>query len=230
MNGPEFGYALAFATGLTGALHCVGMCSGLAAGYFAAHGWQRKILPQIVYHATRIGIYMLLGGAGAAAGRVLAQSGLIGKGQGLLMIVAGLTIMAIGAGLSGLLPGLRRSKGGCKALHCRVVRFEDGRIRGTWLPVLAGAVNGLVPCSLVFTVAVKATATGEPLQAALLMLCLGLGTLPAMLLVSTLGAAAGARLRGVLFRLVGPLVILLGAWTLYEGYVFYDVMRGLADF
>jgi hypothetical protein len=26
------------------------------------------------------------------------------------------------------------------------------------------------------------------------------------------------------------LVVVLGAWTLYEGWVFYDVMRGLADF
>jgi sulfite exporter TauE/SafE len=229
MNGTEFGYVLAFAAGLAGAFHCLGMCGGLAAGYFAGHGWRHKLAPQASYHGMRILTYMLLGGTGAAAGRVLAQSGLFGKGQGIVMILAGLLIITIGLGLSGALPMWQHKIPDCSALHCRVRRFEQGKASGRYLPALAGAVNGLVPCSLVFSVAVKASATASPVQGALLMLCFGAGTLPTMLLVSSAGAAFGAHARGTLFRLTGPLVIALGGWTLYEGWVFYDIMRGLAS-
>lgn len=229
MSAIEFGYTLAFVTGLTGGLHCLGMCGGLAAGYFAGHGWRHKLLPQVGYHGMRILTYILLGAAGAALGRVLAQSGAVGKSQGIVMILAGLLIILIGLGLSGLVPGWKRADRGCSSLHCRVARFEDGKFSGRWLPALAGTLNGLVPCSLVFSVAVKASATVDPLRAALLMFCFGIGTLPTMVLLGSAGAVVGARVRGILFRLVGPLVILLGAWTLYEGFVFYDIMRGLAN-
>jgi len=47
--------------------------------------------------------------------------------------------------------------------------------------------------------------------------------------VSLLGGALGGAARGIYLKAAGTLVVLLGAWTLYEGVVFYDVMRGLAD-
>ncbi len=227
----EFGYALAFATGLMGAFHCLGMCGGIAGGYFAGHGWQRKLVPQLSYHGVRILTYVVLGSAGAAIGRGLIQTGIFGKGQGLLMIVTGAAIMVIGLGLSGLLPGWRRrdcsgTDGECRT---RIVRLEQRKGSRTILPVVAGLANGLVPCSLLFSVGMKATATADPLQAGLLMACFGLGTLPTMGLITTLGAAVSAGVHGLLARLLGPVVILLGLWTLYEGIVFYDIMRGLAN-
>jgi sulfite exporter TauE/SafE len=78
-------------------------------------------------------------------------------------------------------------------------------------------------------VAIKATASGDPLYAAGLMLCFGLGTIPTMFLVTTTGAVIGERARGILARLAGIAVIILGLWTIYEGVVFYDIMRGLAN-
>ena len=43
------------------------------------------------------------------------------------------------------------------------------------------ALNGLLPCGLVYTMLAVAVAAGGPAQGALLMLGFGLGTLPAML-------------------------------------------------
>jgi len=225
----EFGYTLAFITGLMGASHCLGMCGGLAAGYFAGHGWRHKLLPQLGYHGMRIAVYVLLGALGAALGRVLVQTGIVGKGQGLLMILAGIAIMVIGLGLTGLLPWWRRKPCPGSGNACRTIRFEERPRSGRWLPAMTGTLNGLMPCSLVFSVAIKATATADPLQSGLLMLCFGLGTLPTMALVTTVGAAAGAFSKGIFEKLTGAVVILLGAWTLYEGVVFYDIMRGLAS-
>ncbi len=223
----EFGYLMAFATGLAGGLHCLGMCGGFAAGYFAGHGGWRRLPPQLTYHGVRLLTYVTLGATGAAIGRVVAQSGAVGKGQGLLMILAGALILLLGLGLTGLVPGLMRPRR-CPSTPCPAVRFGQHPRSARLLPVVAGLFNGLVPCSLVFSVAIKAAATGQPLQAGLLMLSFGLGTLPAMGLATTAGALFGdiglrrARL------LTAAMVMAMGGWTLYEGLVFYDIMRGLA--
>ncbi len=225
----EFGYLLAFLTGISGTFHCLGMCSGLAGGYFAGHGWAGMRWDPLIYHGVRILSYSLLGVAGTLLGRVLIQTGFLGKGQGILFMLAGLLVIAIGLWLSGLLPW-KKSPQCPKQAGGACVKPLGFWKTGKSLPWVAGLINGLVPCSLVFSVAVKATATGDPIEAGLLMLFFGLGTLPSMLSVSLGGALLGERAKGVMARLAGIGVALLGGWTLYEGWVFYDVMRGLADF
>ena len=231
----EAGYALAFATGVFGAFHCLGMCSGIAAGVFVRIGWEHRFLPHLYYHGTRILVYTVLGVSGAFIGRVLVQTGIVGKGQGVLMMATGLLVVLSGLGVLGLLP--HRGKAGCRQRPGHQVRTETRTLRpldaGTgrhrWTPVLAGLLNGFVPCSLVFSVAVKAVGTADPLQAGLLMGAFGLGTLPMMLAVSVLGALIGSRARGLAERLAGVTVIALGLWTFYEGLVFFDIMRGLSN-
>ncbi len=220
-----FGYGLAFMTGLAGAFHCLGMCGTFAGGYFIGHGWKQKVAPQFLYHTARIFTYMILGMGGALAGRVLAQAGIVGKSQGILMIIAGIAIMLTGVWLSGLLPWHKNKS--CNN-QCKAAHFQNFR-QGKYLPLLAGMMNGLVPCSLVFSVAIKTLVMENVLDAGLIMLFFGLGTLPIMLLISVSGAILGEKVRGLLIPLTGLLVILMGAWTLYEGIIFYDIMRGLAN-
>jgi uncharacterized protein len=227
MNG-EFGYPLAFLTGLLGASHCLGMCSGLAAGPALHQGTWWRPGSLLAYHGGRIAVYVILGTLGAILGRTLVQTGALGKVQGLLMILAGLVIVGLGLRLAGLLPWLapKRCGGGAPSVA--------GPVRGaSWparlAPLVAGLGNGLVPCSLVFSVATRATASADPLQAAGLMLSFGLGTVPMMGTVSALGGLAGHLSRGLALRLAGAVVVLLGVWTLYEGLVFYQVMSGLAN-
>ena len=223
---PELTLAMAFATGLFGALHCLGMCGGLAGGFFVQRQVQPRLAPQLIYHASRLFTYALLGMAGAWAGRSLAQTGLTGKAQGILMMGAGLLILVLG--LRMLLARPRRPAlaptGGLE------VRLEPmTRPPRPWSPLLFGTLNGLIPCSLVFSIALKAAATGDPGRAGLLMLAFGLGTLPMMAAVTGFGAFVGARARDFSARIAGGLVAVLGLWTLYEGYSFFDIMRGLAN-
>ena len=218
-------YSLAFMTGITGAFHCLGMCGTYAGGYFIGHGCKQRLYPQLAYHGVRLLSYVMLGVGGALAGRVLAQAGFVGKAQGLLMIAAGLAIVMTGLWVGGFLsPGqVKRCNRQCRAPH-----FQDWK-GGRYLPLLAGLVNGLVPCSLVFSVSIKTLVMDSVLEAALFMLLFGLGTLPMMVLVTASGALAGDRLRGLFVPLAGIVVVLMGCWTLYQGYVFYDIMRGLAN-
>lgn len=217
---------MAFATGLFGAGHCLGMCGGLAGGYFLQRGQPATLLTQLGYHASRLAVYSFLGLGGAWAGRVLAQSGLVGKGQGLMMMAAGLLILGLGLRLA--LDGRPRERPA--PAQSRAVRLEQRVVsRRPWAPLLMGTLNGLVPCSLVFSVAIKAATLADPGRAALFMFVFGLGTLPMMVAVTWAGAASGARISGHFARLAGGLVVLMGLWTLYEGYLFFDIMRGLAN-
>lgn len=222
----ELEYSLAFITGMLGAPHCIGMCSGLVGGVFMR--WGRRVAwPLVVYHGTRVLTYVVLGVAGALLGRVLEQSGVFGKGQGVLMIAAGVVVTLLGLGI------VRRATWGARS-GCAGVATDSAVCaatpigRASWALPFGGLINGLMPCSLVFTVAIKAAAAAEPLQAGLFMLFFGLGTLPGVLPVSLL-AAFGARADGFWARLGGICVIVLGIKTTYEGMVFFNIMRGLAN-
>lgn len=223
----EFTYALAFMTGLLGTGHCLGMCGGLAGGFAVHQSHWRKPLPLLGYHGSRIAVYVLLGTLGAVLGRTLVQTGTLGKFQGQLIILAGLVIIALGIGVAGLWSKLAPRR--CSPSTATQPLHRMTLWRQQLAPMIAGAVNGLVPCSLVFSVAIRATATADPVQAGLLMLCFGLGTLPAMGAVTALSGYIGCRAHGMAQRLAGVAVIALGAWTVYEGVIFYQVMSGLAN-
>lgn len=228
--GSELTLTLAFLTGILGALHCLGMCTGLAGGYFVRYG--SGIGTVLGYHAARILVYGILGTAGALVGRVLVQQGMVGKVQGLVMMAAGLLIIGIGLGL--VWTGTRRGGGGHGSIQrspgSQAVALPTvGAGPRPWLAPLAGAINGLVPCSLTVSVAIKAAATADPVRAGLLMLVFGLGTLPTMALVSLAGTAIGRYARGIFAILAALTVVALGLWTLYEGWIFFDIMRGLSN-
>lgn len=219
----EPSYLLAFASGLFGAFHCLGMCGGIAGGFFylSRGPW---LWSQIAYHGSRILGYLTLGMSGFWLGRVLVQTGLFGRGQGLWLIAAGVAVVILG-GLHGY--RLFRSKPApdSPAASARVALTR----RSGWLaPLLAGWVNALVPCSLVFGVAIKTLAMSSWLEAATMMLAFGLGTLPANLAVTLTAAILRKRAGRYLSLAAAGTVVGLGLWTIYEGWVFYDVMRGLA--
>jgi uncharacterized protein len=223
---PEVSLSLAFMTGILGSFHCLGMCSGINGGFFMHSSQGVRLPPLLAFHTMRISVYTLLGISGAVLGQVLVQSGIVGKVQGILMILAGVVIILLGLNLLGL-PWLSRRERNSTLI---VVPLASLRKKSPLMTALsAGLFNGLVPCSLVFSVAVKAAATAEPLSAGLMMLSFGAGTLPSMVVVSLVGASVGAALQGGLAKLAGVVVTLLGLWTLYEGVVFYDIMRGLAN-
>lgn len=214
---------IAFMTGILGSFHCVGMCSGINGGYFIYAARGTRLQSMLSFHGMRLAVYAILGVSGALVGQVIVQSGLIGKVQGLLMMLAGILIVILGLNLIGV---LKWKKAEVKPM----VSVSSLSRQSTLSSVLiAGLLNGLVPCSLVFSVAVKAAATADPINAGLLMVSFGVGTLPSMMAVTLMGTSIGRYLQGGLIKVAGSLVVVLGLWTLYEGMIFYDVMRGLAN-
>ncbi|MDK9720713.1 MAG: sulfite exporter TauE/SafE family protein [Rhodospirillales bacterium] len=220
---------LAFMTGLLGSGHCVGMCGSLVSAFFVRLGEAGRLAwPALAYHSARILVYVLAGCLAALLGVALISTGLIGKAQGILQIVAGVIVILLGLDLLGWSP-LRFG-----AIKMPVDLFrsvfqqasQTGAVRGA---ALAGLLNGLMPCAMTMAMAVKATSADSVAQGGLLMFAFGLGTLPSMLFVSLILGRLSPKIRGLLLKAAAVFVIALGLMTLYQGVRFLDVMLKLPN-
>jgi sulfite exporter TauE/SafE len=225
----EFSYWLAFTTGILGSGHCIGMCGALVSGFFLKFAGQDKsLLPVAAYHAARLTMYTLVGLIAAALGAVLVQTGIVGKAQGILQIVAGIVVILLGLETMGMSPW-RLTFAFAKVSWLHRLLFEAPK-RGPVLgAAIGGMVNGLMPCSMTMAMAVKATTAASPLEGGLLLLAFGAGTLPSMLFVSLLFGKLGVKVRGMLLKGAAVIVILLGLATVYQGIAYYGIMSKLGN-
>ncbi|MBF0344447.1 MAG: sulfite exporter TauE/SafE family protein [Nitrospirae bacterium] len=206
----------------------MGMCGGLVSAFFLRLETKGRLLPYLTYHTGRIMVYTLIGIVTASLGMVIENSGVFGKVQGILQMLSGLVVIVLALDMLGLLPH-RFSVGvapldSLKRLYRTAMR--NGPLAGS---LLGGILNGFMPCSLVFAVAVKAVSTGSPLEGGGLMVVFGIGTLPSMLFVSMAFAKLGAGTRGMLSRLAACAVLAMGVTTMYRGYSFFSIMKGLPN-
>lgn len=190
----------ALVAGLVGSPHCVAMCGGLAG---AASGSPRFAL---AYHAGRLLTYAALGAAAAAAGRALPGPPWVPLGLAAIF----LTFFALRlAGWSPPWPQpLGRASHRLAALAARALR------RGGPLGRLGfGAINGLLPCGLVYAALALPVATASPARGALAMLLFGAGTVPALATASS-ALSALARRSLATRRAMAALVFLAGVGSL----------------
>jgi sulfite exporter TauE/SafE len=171
----------AFLLGLAGSLHCAGMCGPLVLALAKARPrTMRESTGRVCYHLGRVASYGLLGLALGLMGQVAAPAGF----QRWLSIALGI----------GLLGGLLTSaKLPLAAPVVKWVALLKNSMRGLLQrntpasQAVMGALNGLLPCGLVYVAAVGATATGHPFAGAAYMTCFGFGTWPMMLGIHMVG-------------------------------------------
>ena len=223
----EFSYWLAFMTGLLGSGHCLGMCGGLGSGFFMRLG-ALNYAPYLAYHVARVTVYGLIGLTAATLGAVLVQTGILGKAQGILQIVAGLIVILLGLDMLGLSPVRNTLR--FAPIDWLLRQFAAAAQRGPVIGAsVGGAINGLMPCAMTMALAVQATTAPSPVEGGLLLLAFGAGTLPSMLAASFLFGKLGVKTRGWLLRGAALFVIALGISTLWQGLVYFSVMRKLAN-
>jgi uncharacterized protein len=165
----------AFLLGLAGSLHCAGMCGPLLCALpVVGQGRASFYAGRFLYNLGRIGMYGLLGLVFGALGKTLSIAGL----QRWLSLAAGCAV------LIGLLASAKWSMNtpvweAVALLKKAFARLLQRRSYGGLFAL--GALNGLLPCGLVYVASAGAVASGELWQGALYMLAFGAGTLPMML-------------------------------------------------
>jgi sulfite exporter TauE/SafE len=222
-------------TGLLGGLgHCAGMCGPLVAlagiklreraaapdpGGAARARLGRAPLSVVgstlIYHGARVGVYTGLGAIVGAASGITALAAAIS-------LVLGAAVITLGLGYVGLLPPIFRQGG---------VHWWDSaaswalRRPGGSGAALLGALNGLLPCGLVYGALLVSAGTGSAAGGALCMLVFGLATLPALVVIQTgAGAFLGPGRRVWLVRAAGVIVLLIGVQLLLRGFAALGVM------
>ncbi len=208
-------------TGLLGGFgHCAGMCGPIVGAVSLAAGprlgWKKTLPLHLAYNAGRVLTYTAAGAAMGLVGSVVNIAGRAAGLQQVVAVLAGALMMVMGLGAAGVLPVARRLEQGVSS---RLFSGAGGLLRAGGLPrtFALGLFLGLLPCGLSWSAFVGAAATGGTLPGALFALSFALGTVPALLLVGSAATLLSVRLRGVLLRVGGAAVALLGLLFLLRG-------------
>ncbi len=208
-----------FLSGLLSSLgHCLGMCGPLVMILGLQLGdtnWRTALPRHTLYHLSRVVVYGLLGAIIGAVGLALGLGGnRLTTFGGVISLALGVVIILFGAGYLGWKPlgqiegaGTWVSKGMSRAL-------KQGGLRGV---ILLGALNGLLPCCLVYAALLAAASSGGPAGGALSMISFGLGTIPALLIVGLGAGAISMSTRQTLTKAAGVLMMVVGLQLVLRG-------------
>lgn len=199
--------------GLLGSLHCAAMCGPLVLALPVGRRSQwRAFLNKLVYQVGRVLTYILLGLLIASIGNALSFRGWqqgVSIGTGVLLLIAG-TFMLAGR-YSTLLVGVQQ-----RLLAPLVKRM------GYWLyrpggNLIAGMVNGLLPCGMVYLALAGSLSANSVMNGGLFMLFFGLGTLPMMLSISIFGNFIRRYVRFNMAKWLPAMFVVMGCWFLLRG-------------
>ena len=162
-----------------GSLHCAGMCGPLVlmTPVIGPSGFA-FLASKLAYHSGRLITYSLLGALFGLVGESLVFVGI----QRWLSLIFGLLMLLAVVLTAPLKTQLTRIPIAIKSLFGKFIRNRT-------LPSIfaLGALNGLLPCGLVYAAATASIVAGSLPASIAYMLLFGLGTLPMLLAISLTG-------------------------------------------
>lgn len=206
-----FPITMALLMGLTGSLHCAGMCGPIVwvMPFHMLRGF-RRILGLLLYHFGRITVYALLGFTLHSFKSVFNP-----QIQQTISIVLGALLLIVG--VVSFLPNRLTS---FNLPWTGFVKKQLGKFIGN--PSLktlavAGFLNGLLPCGLVYMALSMSVTAHSALQSVGLMYAFGLGTVPAMVSISILKGKAAFLRTHHLRKMVPVLMFVFGSLFILRG-------------
>lgn len=193
----------AFIAGILGSIHCISMCGGIAcsAGYLDGNNnlvnnekeikfverTPSPFLNTLKFNFGRILSYSLLGALFASVG------------HHIIHLSDSRTILSYFRYFSALLIALigfkylfnfklidQLEKGGYKLWSLLKTKLNINKYLSSSSLIPLGMVWGLLPCGLIYTMLISASSAGTVWGGSLIMFAFGLGTLPAMLSISSI--------------------------------------------
>lgn len=202
-------FITALLMGLTGSLHCAGMCGPIVL-FMPFHGLAgiRKWLAIAVYHFGRISVYALMGLL-----LLSFKSAFHPQWQQRVSIIAGVLLLVIGL----------MSFTGKKLLP---IPFLNS-IYGLWGKLIAkpseftlfiaGLINGALPCGLVYMALSLSMAATDWVEVIGVLYTFGLGTLPMLVAVTLLGQKVRAFIKPTMLKLVPVTLFLFAGLFILRG-------------
>ena len=218
----SLGFLAAFLIGLTGGVHCFGMCGGIVGALTLGlppardHPLLARLPYLLAYNGGRIASYVTAGALAGGVGAWAAHLVSVHRAQLGLQAVAGVFMVLLGLYLGGWWPVLGHLERAGGVLWRRIEPLGRGLlpVRTPAQALGIGLVWGWLPCGLVYSVLVWAMSAGGAVQGGLLLLSFGLGTLPALLAVGMTAALAGFVRQPWVRHAAGVAVVLLGIYQI----------------
>lgn len=217
MTADTLSFTAAFLVGLLGGAHCIGMCGGItgAFGLNTQGSLTNRLIKTLSFNSGRILSYTF---AGFIIGLISTAFSSLNPMVGMILrLIAGVFIILMGLYI---------------ADWSRAITFVEKAGQGLWkliqpltkpfLPadtvkksVVLGLLWGWLPCGLVYSTLVLASAASTPIDSAMIMLAFGLGTLPAMLTTGVLASQLSTFIRHKQVRnLAAIMMIIMGGWII----------------
>lgn len=230
MNDPTIitTYLALLMASLAGSLHCVGMCgpillafSGAMKSAAAANTNGDASKPPgiawhfVWYHIGRIWTYGMLGLLAGYVGCCVRHSSSLVSWQRIVGISAGVLVVFVGLVLMGVVPGLKVDQGGaCGLKKIWTMPMLRSLLKHNSIAarLLLGAIMGLLPCGLVYSMLAISASLPSPMHAALGMVIFGIGTVPSLTAVLLTSHLVPATWRSSGTRLAALLIIGTGLW------------------
>lgn len=175
----------AFAMGILGSFHCVGMCGPLALSLpLKNNSTFEKIIGVLIYNFGRVFTYSLFGAVFGLIGQSVAFFGW----QQILSITVGATIVLVVL-FSKQLQLISTTHSVINIFFLKI-RTQLGKLfqsKNFSSLFFIGLLNGLLPCGLVYLAVAGAVASGNFFNSIFFMFFFGLGTVPAMWAVAFFG-------------------------------------------
>ena len=197
----------AFILGIAGSLHCMGMCGPLVMAMPFKQAGKSALPVYLLFKTIAYGCLGML-------------AGLFGRGfallnwQQALSVLAGIFILVIG-----ILPGVMRRVPVSSALQQQYakwyLRMQQARKRRYF--AVAGFLNGLLPCGLVYAAFAGASVTTTAPGGFAYMFLFGIGTIPALLAVILLQQGVSYNVRKRISRLSAVVSVCIGLLLIIRG-------------
>lgn len=212
-------YFSAFIIGILGSGHCLGMCGGITSMLTSAlpkESSYPKTLLILGYNFGRILSYTLIGAIVGFTGSVAAKN--IGIPLAGLRIISAVFLILLGLYIGQWLMWLNRIERFGKSIWKYLSPYSKH-----FIPVSSprkaiglGILWGWLPCGLIYSMLTWSLASGNVFSGALIMTFFGLGTLPALIIMSYSFMHAKTLLIHPTFRTIMALgLIIYGLYSLY---------------
>jgi uncharacterized protein len=200
--------------GFLGSFHCIGMCGPIALSIPVKRSSPFSvIIGTLLYNTGRIITY-------SAMGLIF---GLLGEGfvlagwQSLLSVILGILILIIVFFPNSLMIAPNTGIFFRFLEKLKVYMRNLFGIHTKRSLIFIGLINGFLPCGLVYLAIAGSMATGKTLQGVLFMAMFGLGTFPAMMLLTLVKDYLNIHVREQIRKIVPVFVTIMAVFLILRG-------------
>ncbi|MEM9895879.1 MAG: sulfite exporter TauE/SafE family protein, partial [Bacteroidota bacterium] len=197
-----------FLIGFFGSLHCVGMCGPIMMSITMQNP---RIHVLALYHTGRISSYLFIGLFLGTIGSFIHLMDI----QQIAVLIMGVAVLLLYT-----IPSMKKTVEKWyygSWLYNNSRSFLSNKIGHNQRWILSGMANGFFPCGLTYIAAANATLSGSVIGGSGHMFVFGLGTVPALLMLSFSGKLFRDRLQSLVPRTLQAVGVISGLLLIYRG-------------